>query len=169
MLRSLGAIMSRRVRAITRLTVFAWVLAACAAPTLPLPPPELDAPWQPAVVELQPDRQSVRIAGDGALRTGDIDVVMLNEELGLARFVRPDLHGHYEGILPVDISCAQPTNHVVLWQRRFDGVESPSITVTVPRTLSMPPDAGCSDMPQDAAAAESGSDDAAGTRDAASD
>jgi hypothetical protein len=146
----------RRARASIRLAavtaVLPWALATCAAPTLPLPPPEFDKLQQPAVVELQPGGQEVLIAGDGALRTGDIEIVMLNEELGLARFVRPDSHGHYEGLVPVNIDCAQPSNHVDMWQRRFDGTESPPIVVTVPRTSTRAPDAGCPDAGEDAGA-----------------
>jgi hypothetical protein len=159
----------RRARAIIRLGIVTAVLplgSACNAPTLPLPPPEFDALQHPSVVELQSDKQHARIAGDGALRTGDIHVVMLNEELGLALFVRPDTFGHYEGLVPVNIDCAQPTNHVIMWQRSFDGVESPSIIVTVPRTAPMPPDAGCSDAGEDA---EPGRDAASTNGDASAD
>ena len=170
MLLWLTHMLSRRARASIRLAVvtavFPWALGACNAPTLPLPPPEYDKLQQPAVVEIQPGGQEVLIAGDGALRTGDIDIVMLNEELGLARFVRPDSHGHYEGLVPIDINCAQPTNHVDMWQRGFDGTESPAITVTVPRTMTRPPDAGCSDAGEDAGAEPA---DAPATSDAASD
>jgi len=161
----------RRARASIRLAVVTaalpWALATCAAPTLPLPPPEFDKLQQPAVVEIQPGGQQVLIAGDGALHTGDIEVVMLNEELGLARFVKPDSHGHYEGLVPINIDCTQPTNHVDMWQRRYDGTESPLIVVTVPRTITRLPDAGCSDAGEDAGAEPA--DDVPATRDATSD
>src|SRR6185295_73059 len=110
-----GEMTSRRSRAAG--TAFgtllvSWALSACNSPTLPVPPPSPEKLEQPSVVELSPDRRSVRIAGDGASLIGDVVVLMINQETGDAERALVDVFGHYEGSLPVDLNCVRPTNHV---------------------------------------------------------
>jgi hypothetical protein len=152
----------------------ACALGGCNSPTLPVPPPveRPDALEQPAVVELLPDGKMVKIAGDGALRTDDVEVFMLNEETGLGAKADKDSFGHYEKVIGVELTCSHPSNHVDLWQRRLEisgANESPIIVVTVPRNASALFDAStCADSgsagaieagPENATAAESGGGD----------
>jgi hypothetical protein len=130
-----------RARVSAFATVLAWALGGCNSPTLPVPPPveRPEALQQPAVVELLADGKAVRIAGDGALRTNDVEVFMLNEETGLVVRADKDSFGHYEQLIGVDLTCAHPSNHVDLWQVRLEisgGNESPIIVVTVPRSAA---------------------------------
>ncbi len=135
-----GAMTRRRLRATARraagTVLVSMGLSACNSPTLPVPPPYPEKLTQPSDVELLADGKHVRIAGDGALRNDGIQVFMFNEELGAGQRADKDEFGHYEGIVPVDLSCLRPTNHVDLWQAMVDsqgGIESPLIIVTVPR------------------------------------
>jgi hypothetical protein len=152
----------------TLLLPVSGVICACTSPTLPVPPPitreELVLPY-PSEVDLVDDGTRVRIAGDGAARTGDFEVVMRDVELDAGSFVAPDSYGHYEGTVAVDLSCARPTNHVELWQRRrVDGFESTVITITVPRGASPFADASvCIDAGQGDAVGESAPEGDAGT------
>jgi hypothetical protein len=132
---------SKRIRALVSAfgTVLAWALGGCNSPTLPVPPPveRPDALEQPPVVELLADGKAVRIAGDGALRTDDVEVWLLNEETRLGGPADKDSFGHYEKVIGVDLTCAHPSNHIDLWQVRLEssgGIESPIIIVTVPRS-----------------------------------
>jgi hypothetical protein len=134
---------SKRIGAsiIATRAALACVVGGCNSPTLPVPPPveRPDALEQPAVVELLSDGKMVRIAGDGALRTDDVEVLMLNEETGLGARADKDSFGHYEKVIGVELGCIHPSNHVELWQRRLEisgANESPIIVVTVPRSAS---------------------------------
>ncbi|HKQ71404.1 MAG TPA: hypothetical protein VJT73_18800 [Polyangiaceae bacterium] len=161
--------MWRRVRAVVMLAGafgLSWLLCGCNSPTLPLPPPEESKLQFPSEVELLADRKSVRIAGDGAVRWQDagnsgVFVLMLNVEVGhVEQVVQPDAFGHYEGVVPVALTCERPTNHVLLWQRRGVGPgvpESEEIVVTVPRNAPAPssPEA-CGDGGDDSGPREAG-------------
>ena|SRR2546423_11199440 len=130
---------------------FACAVAGCNSPTLPVPPPveRPEALPQPAVVELLADGKSVQISGDGALRTEDVEVFMLNEETGYGAKADKDSFGHYQKVIGVDLTCDRPSNHIDLWQVRLElagGNESPVIVVTVPRSAPPLVDAsGCAD------------------------
>src|SRR5882724_9064324 len=135
-----GAMTPKRLRAAANRALGTLLVSvgmfACNSPTLPVPPPYPEKLAQPSEVELLPDSKHVRIASDGALRVDGVEVFMFNEELGAGQRADKDEFGHYEGIVPVDLSCSRPTNHVDLWQAMVDsqgGIESPITIVTVPR------------------------------------
>jgi hypothetical protein len=164
----MGGMTWRRARATasvalgTLLLPVSGLICACNSPTLPVPPPGPDKLALPSEVELQPGGKSVRIASDGASPLATVDVFMFNMELLEGIQAAKDSFGHYEGFVPVELSCMRPTNHVELWQRKPDEngpgfLESPHTLVTVPRDAPPPVDAATCDEASVDADSESGS------------
>jgi hypothetical protein len=99
----------------------------------------------------------VKIAGDDAVLNGDVVVIMINVETNQGAQAVPDVFGHYEGELGVELSCAHPVNHVRLFQQLrapSGSIDSPDTFVTVPRL--MPEASTCTDggVPEDGGVAE---------------
>jgi hypothetical protein len=130
----------------TLLLPVSGVICACNSPTLPVPPPPLEKLAQPSEVELLPDGKTIRIASDGASTLPSVNVFLFNMELLKGTQAEKDSFGHYEGTVPVELTCARPTNHVELYQRIPEDngpgfFESAHTLVTVPRDAPPPVDA----------------------------
>jgi hypothetical protein len=158
----------RRARATASVTLgtlllpVSGLICACNSPTLPVPPPSPDKLALPSEVELLPGGNSVRIASDGASPLPSVVVFMYNVELFEAIRAAKDSFGHYEGFVPVELTCANPTNHVELYQVKPDDngpgfLESAHTLVTVPRGAPSPVDAATCDEASVDGGSESGS------------
>src|SRR3954468_22226512 len=88
--------------------VLAFGAGACNSPTLPLPPPGVDAMFVSA------DHASVTISGSGAIPGAY--VFIFNDDVGDGRIAVASPRGAFSMVLPLDLRV-HDQNWCVIWQR----------------------------------------------------